>query len=439
MSRRVSSLAALVLLAAAPAAANPVDLHGYGGRAPGMAGAQTAAAEGSSANYYNPAALALAAGVRLDLGYQVALPRLTIAGGDQEVTAVRGLTLGAVIPLALRGRTIATFGAGLWLPDQQLVHNRTLPAGQPRWVLHDNRAQRFFFASHVAVTPLPGLHVGAGIGVGAETGGSWILTGRLGYPDSFDSDLRLDVDVDVTPIVYPQAGLLWEANRWLRVGVAYRGQFVVEALEIIRFEADIGPAGEEPIVDQALLALEAVALDVFQPEQIAVGAAIQATPRLLLTGDVTYNRWSEFANPTPVIELDYDVGVFNDFVMISDATDFEDPNFHDTLSLRAGAELAMSPRWRLRGGYGWDPSPAPEQIGESNFVDGDRHTLAAGAGLRAGPWGGLLTGPVEVDAYLALTVLPERRHRKLSAIDPIGDYAARGRVLALGLSTAWPF
>lgn len=430
---------AILVLRATPAAANPMDLHGYGARGPGMGGAQTADAEGASANYYNPAALALATRVRLDLGYQVALPRLTISGGDQEVAPVRGLTLGAVIPLALRGRSLATVGLGLWLPDQQLVHNRTLPAAQPRWVLHDNRAQRFFFAAHVAVTPLSGLHIGAGIGVGAETGGSWILTGRLGYPSSIDSDLLLDVDVDVTPIVYPQAGLLWDATGWLRVGATYRGQFVVEALEIIRFEADIGPAGEEPVVDDALLALEAVALDVFQPEQLALGAAIQATPRLRLTGDATYSRWSEFANPTPTIEFDYDVGVFNDFVEIGDAVSFEDPHFHDTLALRAGAELALSSRWRLRGGYGWDPSPAPEQVGESNFVDGDRHTLAAGAGLRAGPWGGLLTGPLEIDAYLALTVLPERRHRKLSPIDPIGDYSARGRVLAFGLSTAWPF
>jgi len=277
----------------------------------------------------------------------------------------------------------------------------------------------------------------------ATTGGSWVLTGRLGYPDSYDSALELAVDVDVTPVIYPQAGVRWEPTDRLTVGATYRGQFVARAVEIIRFDADIGPAGMEPIVDDALLALTAVALDMFQPAQLAVGGAVQASPRLLLAADATYSRWSRFGNPTPTIDLEYDVGVLNQFVMIGEQAELEDPHFHDTLALRAGAELHLGDpdrgRWRLRAGYAWDPSPAPEQVGESNFVDSDRHTVAMGVGTRVGPWGGLLVAPVEINAFLAATVLPQRTHRKLSPVDPIGDYRGGGRVLAAGLTTSWRF
>ncbi|HTM21529.1 MAG TPA: outer membrane protein transport protein [Kofleriaceae bacterium] len=435
--RRALLMAAL--LSGGDAAANPIDLHGFGGRAPGMAGAQTADAEDASANYYNPAALARIDGVRFDLGYQLALPHLTIDGGDQHVSEVRGLALGVAIPMRLHGRRLFTIGVGAWLPDQQLLIARTFAANQPRWLLHDNRAQRFLSAAHIAVEPWAGLYLGAGVAVAATSSGSWILTGRLGYPDSFDSDLKLTVDVDATPVIYPQAGLLWQATPWLRVGATYRGRFRARSLQIIRFEADIGPRDQAPVVDDALLAIEAVALDMFQPAQLALGGSVQASPALRLDFDATFNRWSRFHNPTPVIDLDYDVGVFNDFVMIADALKFEDPNFHDTLTLRAGGELALGNGTRVRAGYSWDPSPAPEQVGESNFVDGDRHTLAAGAGVRTGPWGGLLTGPIEIDAYLSATWLPERQHRKLSPVDPIGDYAASGRILAIGLSTGWHF
>ncbi len=437
--RRALIAAAVLLAGAPPAAANPVDLHGFGGRAPGMAGAHAAAVSDGSANYYNPGALALITEVRFDIGYQLAMPHLTIGGGDQHMPAVRGLAIGAAVPLRLRGRHLLTIGSGVWLPDQQLMIGRTLPANQPRWLLHDNRAQRFLFSVHAAFSPVKNLSIGAGIAASATAGGAWVLTGRLGYPDSLDSELRLDVDVDAAPIIYPQAGLLWQATPWLKVGFTYRGQFVAEALQIIRFEADIGPRGEEPVVDDALLALEAVALDMFQPEQFVLGGALQASPRLLLAFDATLQRWSKFANPTPEIMLDYDVGVFNDFVMIGDAVDFEDPNFHDTLGLRTGAELSLGNAWRVRGGYAWEPSPAPEQVGESNFVDGDRHTVAAGAGVHVGPWGGLLTAPIEIDAFVSATMLPARRHHKLSPVDPIGDYTARGRILAIGLSTGWHF
>ena len=99
MSRRGATITlAAVLLAAARADANPIDLFGFGPRGQAMAGAQVADAEDTSASYYNPALLARSSDIRIDVGYQLAVPRLTIDGRDNDVDVSRGLALGLAVP-----------------------------------------------------------------------------------------------------------------------------------------------------------------------------------------------------------------------------------------------------------------------------------------------------------------------------------------------------
>ena len=97
---RSALLAPLVAAWLAPAAAgaNPVDLFGFGARAPAMGGAQTAATDDGGANYYNPAALARPEEIRIDLGYQLAQPWLSINGGGQDVDQSRGLVAALSAP-----------------------------------------------------------------------------------------------------------------------------------------------------------------------------------------------------------------------------------------------------------------------------------------------------------------------------------------------------
>ncbi|HUH01139.1 MAG TPA: outer membrane protein transport protein [Kofleriaceae bacterium] len=441
--KRSAVVLALAAAASSPAHANPVDLFGFGARATAMGGAQTAATDDGSANYYNPGALARGDQVRLDLGYQYARPSLRMNGGDQNVPSSRGLAVALAVPMFVRGRHVVTVGTGLFLPDQQLLQIRTLPAQQPRWARYDHGPQRFFFGAHAAAR-LPGeLQLGVGVGIMAEPSGSFHMSGRLGFPDSFDSELGLAVDLDVTPALYPQLGLRWQPEPWLDVGLAYRGEFVVDSYQLIVFEADIGPGGAAPIVDDALIRIDARALDLFQPAQVAAGCAIRATPRITVAADAVYARWSRFRNPTPVIELELDVGQFNDFVDLGEAPRLEDPHFHDTLSLKTGVELLVADgrhaAWRVRAGYSWEPTPAPEQVGESNFVDNDRHGLATGLGVRVSGLSQILPHPFDVDTYVAYTALPARSHRKLSAVDAVGDYVARGSIWAAGITTGVRF
>jgi long-chain fatty acid transport protein len=440
--RRALVIAALTVAAPATAAANPVDLFGFGGRGNGMGGAQTAATTDVGANYYNPGALAVPDELVFGAGYQYNSLSLSMNDGDQGLDASHGFSMGMIVPGNFLGQHIA-FGAGVYLPDQSVVTVKTRPAEQPRWALYDSRPNRLFFGGHLAVRITDDLRFGAGVGTVADTSGTYTLIGRLGFPVPEESDLGLAIDVSATPVVYPQAGILWDANDWLSLGATYRGDFVLEAIQIVRFDADIGPPNQEPAVEDAFLDIDALALALYQPRQLALGFAAQLTPRLLLAADVTYEDWSGYVNPTPDIKIELDVGQFNEFVDLEDFPPLQDLRFHDVMSVNLGAELVASKsaatEWTVRAGYAYDPSPAPEQVGESNFVDNDRHTLSLGAGVSMAEVTEALEYPFDIDLYVSATFMPTRTHEKVSPSTVTGDYESSGHVIAGGIATSWRF
>src|SRR5690242_10325140 len=106
------------LFAARSAQGNPADAFGLGARAPALGSAYAAVADDSSAGYYNPTGLAQAAELHIDIGYQMARPRLSVSGEPQTLMDSRGISAGVVLPGSIFGVRFA-FGLTLFLPDQQ--------------------------------------------------------------------------------------------------------------------------------------------------------------------------------------------------------------------------------------------------------------------------------------------------------------------------------
>lgn len=442
-ARAAAVLAALALATLPRAAhANPLDMFGFGARAGGMAGAQTAATNDVGANHANPAALAAARAIEIDFGSQLARPRLEMNGGDQKVDDAFGWTLGLVVPGKVLGHAVA-FGIATYVPDAHVTRTRALPAQLPRWVMYDNRPQRLFLGFNVAFALGSRVLVGGGVGFMARLVGDLNLVGRVGFPTPDDSELALDIDVNLRSIRYPQLGVLVHATPWLDVGAVYRGGFTLKIDQTLRIDGDVGASGAEPIVDDGFLSLHSVSLDHFQPTQIAVGFAARLTSRFLLAGDVTWQRWSVFENPAANIDLELDLKDFNEQVMIPDALPLPGSFFHDIFVPRLGAEVLVArgahTTWRARGGYAYEPSPVPEQQGETNFIDNDKHTFTLGAGVEVAKVSSILLEPFFVDVSAGMTVLPAREHRKIRAADPVGDIEARGVVWQLAISTRWQF
>jgi long-chain fatty acid transport protein len=276
----------------------------------------------------------------------------------------------------------------------------------------------------------------------SSTKGNVRLRGLVGFPQPEDSSLELSIDVDLETIRYPHAGIAWEALPWLDVGLSYRGGFKLVVAQGVRIDGDVGSPGLEPVVDDGFLDMFSVSQDLFQPAQLTAGVAAQITPRTGVAFDVGWHRWSKFENPAAHIDLELDIGQFNDFVDLPPPLPLPEPHYHDIVVPRLGVEhvaMAGPKTWRVRGGYVYEPSPAPEQFGETNFIDNDKHGLSLGGGLELPGIGAVLPRPVSLDAFIALTLLEARDHRKLSPVDPIGDYRSDGHVIAGGLTTRWRF
>jgi long-subunit fatty acid transport protein len=430
-----------MLVHAGVARANPVDAFGFGARAAAMASAQTAASDDGGANYYNPALLATFDDIRIDLGYQYASPALLVNGLDLGVDPSRGTTASLVAPGRVAGARVA-LGGGVFLPDQHITRTRTLSSQKPRFVVYDNRPQRLFLAANLSVEITDSLYLGAGLAYMSSTRGDVVLDGRVGFPNAADSDLALGIDVDLETIRYPQLGAYYRVNPWLDVGVSYRGGFKLVLDQVFVVQGDVGAEGF-PIVEDGFFRLHTVSQDLFQPAQLTAGFEARLTADVSVAFDLQWQRWSAFENPAARITLALDVGEFNDLVDIPESPPLPVAHFFDIAVPRLGVEwIAMRrPRTELsvRGGYAYEPSPVPEQSGETNFIDSDKHTVSLGAGLVLQKITAILPRPMSVDAFVAATVLESRAHRKISAADPVGDYRSSGHVLQAGISSRWRF
>jgi long-subunit fatty acid transport protein len=113
-----------------------------------------------------------------------------------------------------------------------------------------------------------------------------------------------------------------------------------------------------------------------------LGLAYRILPDLLVSADITYNRWVDFLSPSLEIHTDIKLPVIPLELLPGKV---EDPNFSDTVTVRFGAEYTViQTSWSdfiLRGGYAYDPSPVPEQTGWSNWLDGNKHIFSVGIGL----------------------------------------------------------
>jgi long-chain fatty acid transport protein len=444
-------LAATLALVPAIAHGNPVDMYGFGARSTALGGAVTAEVGDTSAVYYNPAGLARLRGLRVDVGYFHAAPRLSLNGRDTEVSPSRGLVAGIAAPGRVFGLPFA-LGLALHLPDDRISQVRAFPQPQPRWELYGVRLQRMYLAAMLAVSPVRWLRVGAGVAFMAATRGSVDLTGVISITNRNETALTHSVDADLTTVRYPQLGVQADLGRGVSVGFTWRDAFNLElAIDLtLRGRIVAGPvANPNALMVPGAYTLASRTLTAYQPQQWVLGAAWEINPRWRVMVDLTWVRWSRYENPTSTLRSGLDLRIPAELMGVLRAPEIppsaprEAMRFRDTLVPRVGAELTLP--WggrhalQVRIGYVWDPSPVPSQAGLTSFYDSDRHTVSAGVGLTLRRLGTVLPGTLRVDVHGALQMLPDRDFPRGSPVDPTGDVRAGGLVPSLGATASMEF
>ncbi len=101
----------------------------------------------------------------------------------------------------------------------------------------------------------------------------------------------------------------------------------------------------------------------YHPPRASVGLTGKVSDSLELIGEATWLGWSRFVD-----------------------LHAESAGFEDIVEARGALEWGGEEGSRFRLGFGWRPSPVPEQTGRTNFVANDRWTLATGGGGQFKLW-----------------------------------------------------
>lgn len=440
---------AAVLAATLPASAQPMDTYGMGSRSIALGGAVTADVEDFTANYYNPAGIVRDGNLRIGVGWFGAYHDLSLNDVASNIDPVHGVIVGFNVPGNI-GDFRFGFGLGLHLNDQRVSRTRTLPRARPRWELYDNRPHRTYLAAHIAIQPVEWLRLGGGIGFLSYSNVELTIRGTIDVAAAERlSRLEHDLDGELLTIRFPQAGIQVQPLSWLNFGVVYRGEYALknELIAEVGTPDFMGPGAGAIIAGgltvPAYFYLLSVSTNAYVPHQLSFGASVDATDDLRISVELTWLMWSLYQSPIGRSEIILDIRVppeLSGTITVPPVTGTQPApaNFSDRIVPRIGVEWTAYRSsdlvFDLRAGYFYENSPAPEQTGEFNLADADRHAWSLGAGIEILQLRPLLPGSLRFDLHAQYGFLPPRVNRKESPIDPTGDYVAQGHIVAGGLT-----
>lgn len=440
MKRLVAGL--LVAFVPATADANPWDLYGFNPRAMGMAGAATAVADDFTAVYYNPAALTATGEGGFGFGYSYSKPQLSLnydrPESQRSILGVEapdadGVTFGGTFTLGgskLAGRLAG--GIALNIPTTSLLSGQALDPATPQWSMYQALPRRLVAALSFGAQPFDFLSIGAGFQIMAG------VTGRLDYEldPVVGQFTQKSVSFDIEPIAAPIVSMELRPLDGLRLAFTWRGA--------IDSKVDL-PVDLE-ITDLADLAVTTLFRVQYSPHRLNWGASYEHKPwGLLVALDLNWALWSKAPDPSATAALDVSGDLFEE-TGFDQALDVPAPGrertvdlaYSNVLELKVGAEQRLD--WLvLRAGYAITPTPAPRQTSGTNYVDGTRHTLSAGAGVRFQDPLGALARPLSIDAAAGLGLIASRRHDKVTPDDPVGGYSASGRIWMMSVSLRYEY
>ena len=386
-----ASLALLALLALASSArADSGAYLGESARAMSLADALVARPGDTSAIYFNPAGIA-----------DLERPTLSLYGhlGNRQVRFARSGEVGATSRRVISGYGVSLVARlpGLeWLQRVRIGGSVHLPGTNIIRVLAPVRSDVPIEPYYGGRTDRTAVTVALGVEFpyGLRLGAALSVTANLVAPTSVGFDASRGEDVDDGVIIAQDRdltltpsfviGARWQIIPELALGLVWRQGGATRASGTFDIRA-----GSIEVLDEYRF------YDLLAPEEAALGVAVTPIPALSLSLDLTWGRWSDYR--TIHEEL-------------------PDPLFCDVLDVRAGAEWRAHESLRVRLGYGFLPSPVPEQVALHNFVDSHRHELAFGLGLDLEP---LARVPVTIDLALRF----HAQHRQRATKDParLGD------------------
>ncbi|HTJ43554.1 MAG TPA: hypothetical protein VL463_15725 [Kofleriaceae bacterium] len=414
MTRGRLALGAMMSIAlAGPAHASTMDLFGFGGRSPALAGTGLATTSDYEATWLDPAGLALARVKSATVGFLYGKFDLILAGQKTDTSPARGSVIGGVVPMPLGGslRDRVGLGFGFYVPLDTLNKAKAPYPGDPSFALLANRSQVIAINIGVGYRVNDRWAVGAGvIALAALKGTILVQTDPSGRFTTFSEEKLV---TQVAPVFGVQ-----RRDERLSLGATLR--FPSRSDYDIQVTTDLGN-----VVPIALPPIRIAGNAQYDPLTLAAEAGWQWQPDILISGQLAYQRWSAFPLPTenPVT-----------------GTPPQGPTgFHDIVVPRVSIEhtrTAGDATLSFRLGYAFLWSPAPEQTGRQSLLDNNRQLGSIGVGA-AWPRAKV---PLHVDAWVQGQYLMFRANRKDPGLFddpmtiPFDEASTRGHIVIAGVT-----
>lgn len=316
---------------------NGLNLNSNGTKAISMGGAFVGLADDYSAVFWNPAGLTQMTETNLALFGTDIIPSATyqfaLAGIDTEAKTEHHISggLGFFKPLSDKV-VVGIYGyvpAGLgvtWEGNDLLA---LWPGGPYEWST---------LVAIITVSPAIAVKFSDQFSVGAALNLSYGLA-KIDKPGlgQFTMDLN-GIAVGAT------VGMMFKPSEKFSIGLCYKTPLKAT------LSGDAGMAGA-PLY--ALPATDEAELKVTWPMWIGAGIAIKPTENLTITADAQYTNWEKmdtfpvtFSNPGWIAAFQSGAEILL--------------YWEDKIQIRFGAELKVSEKLALRGGYYYDPGPGPK-------------------------------------------------------------------------------
>jgi long-chain fatty acid transport protein len=414
--------AVLLLLGVVPAAhASPLSIYGYNPRGVAMGEAQVAAADDASAAFYNPALLTRRDRITFGFGAHLVYPHLDVTPVewtfDEENAPVlpeefAQWTLGVMFPLGGRFDHRVSLGIALSLPHGYIVRVQSIDTAQPQFPIYQSSARKIIVLPAIGYRPVDWLAIGGGLQVLASFGGSADVS-----VDLFTRRVRRrSMLIDLVTKEALVAGVAAGPFHGLTVGFTYRQELGL----------DFTLPATVDIEDVGTLDLQLVGTTLWSPHELTFGAA-WALPdgKTTLAFDMTYGIWSRAPSPQVMVVLDTrgelleGLGLGGAFDLCSDreVVDPETgerqcvpipPGYTDNLSPKVGAEYRLFDFLALRAGWRYWPTPVPNQVGRTNYLDASAHHLSTGVGVSFRDPLEVFEQPITLDVSFHAALLRER-------------------------------
>jgi long-chain fatty acid transport protein len=379
--RMILSVIVSLLLLSSLAAANGLNLNNLGSRALAMGGAFVGLADDFSTIYWNPAGIA-----QFDRQYFGLYGTDLIPSGTYSLDLpVPGVGTLPVDAETQRKHYLAGLAAFYYPISENLVAGLGvyIPAGLgAKWDGADLTALTFGTAYEwrsrigmVTFSPALAYKINEQVSVGATINinyGVFEIETHAG-----DSELGVDIGQYTEDMsgwgVGATLGILVKPNEMFSFGatvrteskISFNGDTSISKLNVL------GQIPGTPIFGASIPTTTEIERDVTWPWWIAGGVAVRPTPNLILTADLQYTAWE---SKIKILESKFTDSFWQ---MLVDA---DRPLFFDNaLQIRFGAEYTID-NIALRGGYYWDPSPAPDRTMNILLPNYDFHVFTAGLG-----------------------------------------------------------